>query len=112
MIVQFVKFPSGLSEQQVRQTMEERAPQFRALPGLVQKYYGRERESGEFCGIYIWDSEESLAAFRASELARTIPAAYQVTSQPRIEIFDVLLTLRTVEQAPREPEATKVSTPA
>jgi hypothetical protein len=47
MIVQFVKFPSGLSEEGVRRTMEERAPQFRALPGLLQKYYGRERESGE-----------------------------------------------------------------
>jgi heme-degrading monooxygenase HmoA len=112
MIVQFVKFPSGLSEQQVRQTMEDRAPQFRALPGLVQKYYGRERESGEFCGIYIWDSEESLAAFRASDLARSIPAAYQVTSQPRVELFDVLFPLRAVEQAPRESESSTAATPA
>jgi heme-degrading monooxygenase HmoA len=106
MIVQFVKFPSGLSEAEVRRTMEERAPQFRALPGLLQKYYGRERESGEFCGIYIWDSEASLAAFRASELARSIPDAYQVARQPRIEIFDVLFPLRAGEQAGAEPDPT------
>lgn len=104
MIVQFVKFPSGLSEEEVRRIMEARAPQFRALPGLLQKYYGRERETGEFCGIYVWDSEESLAAFRASDLARTIPNAYQVIRQPRIEIFDVLFPLRAVERVQAEPE--------
>jgi heme-degrading monooxygenase HmoA len=108
MIVQFVKFPSVLGEDEVRRTMEERAPQFRALPGLLQKYYGRERETGEFCGIYIWDSEESLAAFRASDLARTIPDAYRVARQPRIEIFDVLFPLRAGEQVGAEPEPTTV----
>jgi heme-degrading monooxygenase HmoA len=112
MIVQFVKFPSGLSEEQVRQTMEERAPQFRALPGLLQKYYGRERETGEFCGIYLWDSEESLAEFRASELAHTIPAAYQVTRQPRIELFDVLFPLRSGEQTRAEPSSATAASPA
>ena len=111
MIVQFVKFPSGLSEAEVRRTMEERAPQFRLLPGLVQKYYGRERETGEFCGIYIWDSEASLVEFRASELARTIPGAYQVTRQPRIEIFDVLFPLRPVEQVRAAPGPTTAPSP-
>jgi heme-degrading monooxygenase HmoA len=109
MIIQFVKFPSGLSEEEVRRTMEERAPEFRALPGLVQKYYGRERESGEFCGIYVWDSEQSLAEFRASELARTIPDAYRVVRQPRIEIFDVLFSLREMEQAEFEERAAATS---
>jgi hypothetical protein len=106
MIVQFVTFPSGLSDAEVRRTMEARAPQFRALPGLLQKYYGRERESGEFCGIYIWDSEESLAAFRASALARSIPDAYQVARRPRVAIFDVLFALRAGEHAGAEPDPT------
>jgi hypothetical protein len=109
MIIQFVKFPSGLSEAEVRRTMEERAPQFRALPGLLQKYYGRERASGEFCGIYLWDSEESLAAFRASELARSIPAAYRVARPPRVELFDVLFPLRAGAHAGAEPEPTATS---
>ena len=104
MIVQFVKFPSTLSEEEVRRTMEERAPQFRALPGLLQKYYGRERGTGEFCGIYIWDSEESLAAFRASQLARRLPDANRVARQPRIEVFDVLFPLRAGERAGADPE--------
>ena len=103
MIVQFVEFPSGLSDEEVRRTMEERAPQFRALPELLQKYSGHERGTGEFCGIYIGDSEASLAAFRASDLARTIPDAYRVARQPRIELFDVLVPQRAGEQVGAEP---------
>jgi hypothetical protein len=112
MIIQFVKFQSGLTEEEVRRTMEARAPQFRALPGLLQKYYGRERDTGQFCGIYLWDSEASLAEFKTSELARTIPIAYAVTSPPRAEIFDVLLPLRTTEPANTEREPAPASGPA
>lgn len=74
--------------------MKERAPQFRALPGLVQKYYGRETQTGEFTGIYLWDSEQSLREFQQTELARSIPEAYKVESPPRIEFFEVLFPLR------------------
>ena len=51
-------------------------------------------ETGEYTGIYLWDSEQSIREFRESELARTIPSAYQVAGQPRIEIFEVLRPLR------------------
>ena len=94
MIIQFVKFKSGLSDAEVQRVMKERAPQFRALPGLVQKYYGHEKKTGEFTGIYFWDSEESMREFQQTELARTIPVAYKVESTPRIEFFDVLFPLR------------------
>jgi hypothetical protein len=94
MIIQTVKFKSGISDAEVRRTMEERAPQFRALPGLLQKYYVREVGSGEHSGIYIWDGEESLRSFRSSELARSIPTAYQIVGQPRVETFEVLFPLR------------------
>ena len=76
MFIQTVKFKSALSDAEVQRIMEERAPQFRALPGLVQKFYGREEGTGEYTGIYVWDSEQSMRAYRASELARTIPEAY------------------------------------
>jgi heme-degrading monooxygenase HmoA len=94
MIIQFVKFKSGLSDAEVQRVMKERAPQFRALPGLVQKYYGHEKQTGEFTGVYYWDSEQSMREFQQTELARTIPAAYKVESPPRIEFFEVLFPLR------------------
>ena len=98
MIVQVVKFTSRLSEQEVRRVMDDRAPQYRALPGLLQKYYVREPATGDLGGIYVWDSEASLRAFRESDLARTIGSAYQVVGQPRVETFEVLFPLRDEER--------------
>jgi len=94
MIIQTVKFKSALSETQIQRVMEERAPQFRALPGLLQKYYLRDSQTGEIGAVYIWDSEESLRVYRQSDLARTIASSYQAVEQPRIEIFETILTLR------------------
>ena len=98
MIVQFVKFKSDLSDDEFRRIMEERAPQYRALPGLIQKYYIRESETGDYAGIYFWDTEESMREFLQSELARTIPTAYKAEGQTRVEIFETILVLRPEEQ--------------
>lgn len=94
MIIQIVKFKSALSEAEIRQVMEDRAPQFRALPGLLQKYYMRETQTGEVGAVYIWDSEESVRAYRQSDLARTTASAYKALEQPRIELFETTFTLR------------------
>ena len=94
MIFQIVKFKSGLSEAEARETMEERAPQFQALAGLVQKYYVQDTQTGEYAGIYIWDSQESMLEFRQSDLAKSIPAAYKAEGTPRIEILELMMPLR------------------
>jgi len=94
MIVQFVKFKSGLSDDEVRNNIEERGPQFRALSGIIQKFYVQEKDTGEWAGIYIWDSEESMQAFRGSDLARSIPGVYKVEGTPRVEVFDLFKPLR------------------
>ena len=96
-VIQFVKFSSPLTDEEVRAVMERRAPEFREVSGLLQKYYGREVETADTCGIYIFDSESSLQAFRQTELARTIPSAYQVES-PRIEVFELLFPLHPDER--------------
>jgi quinol monooxygenase YgiN len=88
-----VKVKSALPDDEVLKIMHERAPGFRAMPGLIQKYYGHEKATGEFTGIYIWDSVESLSEYRKSEMAKTIPTVYQAVGQPRIEVFDVPLVL-------------------
>jgi len=98
--VQVVKYRTGLSEEEATQTIAERAPQYRALPGLLQKLYIRERGTGEYGGIYIWEDEASMREFRESELAASIPEVYRVEGEPRVEIFDVVSTLRADESAP------------
>jgi len=93
-IIQIVSLKTALSEDELVAIAHERAPQFRALPGLVQKYYVRRGAEGEFAGVYIWDSMESLEAFRASDLAKSIATAYQVVEPPVIEVGEVLFPLR------------------
>ncbi len=94
MIVQTVTFKSNLNEEEIRQVMDERMPQFRALPGLIQKYYVKIPESDEYAGVYLWDSQESLLEYRESDLAKSIPDAYKVAGPPKIVIGEVLSPLR------------------
>jgi heme-degrading monooxygenase HmoA len=94
MIMQIVNLKSPLSEEELLSKAHERAPQFRAIPGLLQKYYLNRPGDGEYAGVYVWDSRESLAAFRESEQARSIPAAYQVTEPPVIEVSEIMFPLR------------------
>ncbi len=94
MIVQVVKYKTGLSDEEAAKTIALRAPQYKALPGLRQKLYIREPETGEYGGIYVWEDEDSMRDFRESDLAGTIPAAYRVEGEPRVEVFEVVSVLR------------------
>jgi len=94
MILQIVKLKTALSEDDLLTIAQERAPRFRAISGLIQKYYVRRQGEGEFAGVYLWDSMESLTAFRESDLAKSIPAAYRVVEPPVIEVGEVLFPLR------------------
>ena len=94
MIVQIIRFESALQEDGVITTAEMRIQEFRALPGLIQKYYVKLEGPNQYGGIYVWDSMKSLSAYRESELAATIPSAYKVKGTPTIETMDVLFRLR------------------
>ena len=54
MIIQIVQLGTDLSEDDLLEIALQRAPQFRAVPGLVQKYYvvgkGRGNSLGSICG--------------------------------------------------------------
>lgn len=88
----FVKIKTDLDPEELERRLLERRPRFREVPGLVQKFYGRDESSGEACGIYFFENKEALAAFRDSELAKTIPDAYEAT-EIRREVFEVLYPL-------------------
>lgn len=74
--------------------LKERIDQFRALQGLAQKYYLHNEATGEYCGLYIWASREAFDEFRQSELRKTIGAAYKTEGDPKVEVFEVMETLR------------------
>lgn len=90
--VLFVRIRSGLDVEEFDRRLLERRPRFREVPGLVQKIYGRDPESGHVCGIYFFESVEALARFRETELARTIAAAYEAI-EVRPEVYEVLYPL-------------------
>ena len=94
MLILTVKFRSGLAESEVQQLLQQRLPAVSVAPGLLQKYYTREASTGDYVGVHVFDSEESLELYRNSELSRSLPLAYRITGQPRVEVLEVLFQLR------------------
>ena len=90
--VLFVRIKSGLDAEEFDRRLLERRPRFREVSGLVQKIYGRDGATGDVCGVYFFESMEALEAFRETELASTIPSAYEAI-EVRREVYEVLYPL-------------------
>ena len=89
----YVRLKSTLDDLELERRVNERRPRFLDVPGLMQKIYGRDENSGEVCGIYFFENAEALAAYLQSDLAKTIPTAYEASSV-RKEVYDVMFPLR------------------
>lgn len=89
-----VRLKTELDRSEIERIMRERAPEFRALDGLEQKYYLEGSEPGEYGGFYLWRSLDDVAEYRESDLAATIAAAYQGVGEPSVEVFKVVMPLR------------------
>lgn len=94
MILQIIKLKSNLPQEELLKRAKEREPQFKAIPGLIQKFYVKTKKDGEYGGVYVWDSTESLKSYRESDLAKSIPGAYEINEAPNIEIMNILFQLR------------------
>lgn len=90
-----VRMHSKLSHDEIVAIMEERAPEFRALEGLEQKYYLHDPQTGEYGGFYVWKSLDDVIAYRASDLAASIAAAYQGVAAPEVTVYEIVMPLRT-----------------
>jgi hypothetical protein len=88
----FVRVKSSLDPEELDRRIVERRPRFLEVSGLVQKFYGRDESTGDVCGIYFFEDQSALAAFRETELAKTISTAYEA-KEVRPEIYDVLFPL-------------------
>lgn len=85
---------SELSREEFERRYRERMPRFREIEGLIQKYYAFEEATGEWAGIYLFESEGSLARYLESDLRASIPEAYALTQPPRLERFVIVDSLR------------------
>jgi len=88
----FVRITSDLSFEELSARAEVRKPEFKEVPGLSQKYYVHDPVSGHVGGIYFFENREALLAFRDSDLAKSIPSAYEAT-EVRPEVFDLMYPL-------------------
>ena len=94
MIIQIVRFKSGLSDREVLALYESRAPRYRPLKGLIQKYYLRYPDTGEHGAVYVWESDAALREFRQSDLGRTIAETYKIREVSESRMGEVVMTLQ------------------
>jgi hypothetical protein len=92
-MILLVRFRSPLPLPEVMRVVEDRADDFGDLAGLEQKYYLQDAVSGEYAGLYLWQSPAAVAEFKNSELRATIAEAYQAEGEPRVEVYRVFKTL-------------------
>lgn len=94
-----IRFTSRLPPEEVERRFRERLVQYRALEGLQQKHYLHDPATGAWAGLYLWRSPDDLAEFQRSELRATIAKAYEVEGEPRVEVYDVVESLRSESAA-------------
>ena len=82
-------FRSGLSMEEIEKTSEDMADQYRKVPGLVQKYYVLDRSTDRVGGVFVFDSIESLQAFKESDLAKSTGEAYKFKEPPHTRILEI-----------------------
>ncbi|MGD8427870.1 MAG: YdhR family protein [Balneolaceae bacterium] len=88
----FVRVKSKLDQAELERRLIERRPHFKEVPGLIQKIYGRDNSTGDYCGVYFFKDQNALSKFKETELAQTIPKAYEAT-ETRKEVYEMLYPL-------------------
>ncbi|WP_420574207.1 YdhR family protein [Kordia sp.] len=94
MILQIIKLKSDLPQDELLKRAKEREANFKSIPGLLQKYYIKTSNAGEYGGVYVWNSLQSMQAYQASDLAKSIPTAYAINEAPDVEIMDIIFKLK------------------
>jgi hypothetical protein len=59
----------------------------------------RTNQPGHVGGVFIFDSKESLKAFRDSELAKSTGEAYKFLEPPTTKVLEIAKLLRAKEKA-------------
>jgi hypothetical protein len=94
MIMYVGRFRSRLSDEQAQAMLEERAPRYLEVPDL------RFRETGERSTDSSESNTYAAPRFRESDLAASIPTAYEIDGAAQAELADVALLVD-----PRAPAA-------
>jgi hypothetical protein len=88
-----MRFRSELDEAEIIRLSEESFPKFRAVPGLRQKYYVKNADTGLVGGIYLFESEQTARDYVAGPIPAAVPQRFNVSGEVAIEVLEVALTL-------------------
>lgn len=83
-VVVTVPIPAGLSRAALPAEFERSVPRYRALPGLVRKYYTI--GDGTFGGVYLWRSRQAAQAWFSDAWRATATRTYGTA--PTVTYFD------------------------
>lgn len=73
MHIQIVNFHlKGMTDREFRAMSDELAPTFATVPGLISKVWLADADTNTYGGAYLWDSEESCRAYKASDLFNVV----------------------------------------
>jgi hypothetical protein len=75
---------NGISEEQYLTHVEEVAPAFAAMPGLIAKVWLADAVTNTYGGIYTWESRAAMEAYQAGEIFQGLlanPVLNSVTSR-------------------------------
>jgi Putative mono-oxygenase ydhR len=92
-----VKFNSAFGAEKFMNVCQEDLKTFRSVPGLVQKYYIAEENTGALSGIYIFEDRKARETFWNSAIAKAIPTRYGIIPETlRVEQYDMAIVLNEV----------------
>ncbi len=82
------KLPLTANWSELRQKAKSRAESFyQGMAGLHTKAFVLNEETGEYGGLYLWESREALDTFINSD---TFKGSQELFGAPEIKIFDVI----------------------
>ncbi|TQF69352.1 hypothetical protein FK531_11505 [Rhodococcus spelaei] len=88
-----MRFETALDEAEQEKLSRAGLPKFRALEGLLQKYYVRNRDAGVVGGVYLFESKEAAQAYIDGPIVASVGERFRVVGDVEIELLEVEMTL-------------------
>ena len=78
--------PAGVPRDAIRQGLNDVAPQFRVIPGLLRKYFLLSPDGTMGGGVYLWASLAEAKAFSEGPLRAMVRERFHV--EPEITYYE------------------------
>ena len=80
------KLADSLSKEKVRRYYQEASPKYRAMPGLIRKYFLIADQGQQAGSVYLWETREQAYAFHNEAWREFIHGKYG--HRPRVSFFE------------------------